>query len=505
MQDTYTELRDHLRGINKISSAIALLNWDQETMMPPSAGAFRAEQISLLSSLAHERATAPRLEELISACENDAELMSQPDAAANIREIRYDYDRSRKLPVELVAELSETGSLALEGWKAAREADDFSQLQPWLEKQIQLNQRKAECYGPPEGGELYDALLQDFEPGMTAAALETIFDPLRDELTVLISRIADADYSPSQAPHQVKVAIDSQKQFNAFVLERIGFDMDAGRLDVSHHPFTSGLGIGDTRLTTRYRDTEFCDSLGSTMHEAGHALYEQGLPKAAFTGQPLSEANSLGIHESQSRLWENQVGRSRQFWRWAHTEARRIMSPAIDGFSVDDLYEAVNTVQPNLIRVESDEATYNLHIMLRFDLERAMIRGELAVADLPTAWNDRMKQDLGLTVPDDASGCMQDIHWAMGAFGYFPTYSLGNLFSSQFWETIIEELPETPERIARGEFSELLGWLKKKVHVHGRRFSATQLCLDITGKPLSHRPLMRHLEGKLYAVYRITC
>jgi len=297
---------------------------------------------------------------------------------------------------------------------------------------------------------------------------------------------------------------ERQHAFNQIVLRRIGFDAESGRLDVSAHPFSVGLGPGDTRITTRYRDDGFLDALGSTLHEAGHGLYEQGLPKEKLAGQPLADPLGLGIHESQSRLWENHVGRSRAFCRWAVPEIRSIVGAPLDTLTEDELYAAVNIVRPNLIRVESDEATYHLHILLRFDLERAMLRGDLRAADLPGAWNERVKRDLGLEVPDDASGCLQDVHWSMGAIGYFPTYTLGSLYAAQFWQAAASDVPGLSEQIARGEFGPLLGWLRDKIHAHGRRYAAAELCERVTGAPLTHKPLVRHLEDKLRPLYGIT-
>ena len=504
MDKGYTKLQELLREAAILSSVGNLLSWDQETMMPRKAAEARAEELALVGKLAHERATDPRIGELLEACEANPVLERDDLEKANLREIRRDYHRALKLPSDLVAEIHRTGSLAVEAWKAAREESDFAAFRPWLEKQLTLNRRKADCYGTPEGGEPYDALLEDFEPGMTGAALERIFAPLREELTPLIEELTEATYQPGQGPHEVELPIERQRDFNRFVLQRVGFDLDAGRLDVSVHPFSSGVSPGDTRITTRYRPTRFPDALGSTLHEAGHALYEQGLPKPQRWGQPLGEPLGLGIHESQSRLWENQVGRSRDFWVWALPEARRVFGGALDRFSVDDLYHAVNTVRPNLIRVESDEATYNLHIMLRFDLERAMLRGDLAVADLPGAWNERVQRDLGLDVPDDRRGCLQDIHWALGTVAYFPTYTLGNLYASQFWEAVRAELPDLDGQIAHGEFGALLGWLREKIHARGRRVPASELCSELTGKPLSHEPLMRHLKSKLRPIYGMT-
>jgi len=503
MSVAYDDLAKLLREAQTLTSVTELLGWDQETMMPRKAAALRAEERALLSTLAHERATHPRLGELLAACEADQALRADPQVAANLREIRRDYDRARKLPLDLVAEMSETSSLAMEAWKVARGQNDFKQFQPWLEKQLRLNRRKAECWGTPAGGELYDALLDDFEPNTTTVELEAIFRPLREALTPLILTLTSAAHQPTDAPFRVALPLDQQLAFNRSLLEQIGFDVRAGRLDTSAHPFSVGLGPGDTRITTRFRDDALLDAVGSSLHEAGHGLYEQGLPKQRLHGQPLAEPLGLAIHESQSRLWENHVGRSRAFCRWVLPEMQRFFGAPLEAAGTDDLYEAVNTVRAGLIRVESDEATYHLHIMLRFDLERAMLRDDLRAADLPAAWNERVKQDLGLEVPDDTRGCLQDIHWSMGAIGYFPTYTLGSLYAAQMWEAVAQSVPELSEQIARGEFAALLGWLRTNIHAHGRRYPAVELCRRVTGRPLDHGPLMRHLEHKLRPIYHI--
>jgi carboxypeptidase Taq len=500
----YDELRERLREAQTLVSVVELLGWDQETLMPRKAARFRAQEKALLSTLAHRRATLPRLGELLAECEDDDDLGADPAVAANLLEIRRAYDRSVKLPEELVAEISETGSLALEAWKEARERNEFSLFLPWMEKQVLLNRRKAECWGFPAGGELYDALLDDFEPETTAVDVEGLFGPLREELTPLIESLISSPHQPSDAPLHVDLPEALQHTFNLALLERIGFDGEAGRLDTSTHPFSVGLGPGDTRITTRYRSDAWLDAFGSTLHEAGHALYEQGLPKERFLGQPLGESLGLGIHESQSRLWENHVGRSHEFCRWVLPELRRHFGAPLEAATVDDLYAALNTVRAKEIRVESDEATYHLHVMLRFDLERAMIRDDLRPADLPAAWNERVKRDLGLEVRDDARGCLQDVHWSMGAIGYFPTYTLGSLYAAQLWEALIESVPDLPEQVAGGEFGVLLDWLRRNVHVHGRRFPAAELCRRVTGRPLGHEPLMRHLNGKLRPIYRMS-
>jgi carboxypeptidase Taq len=497
----YARLRQQLRETATLSSVAHLLNWDQETVMPPKAADFRAEELALLARLAHERATAPQIGELLARCESDLDLRSDPEIAANLREIRRDYDRARKLPAELVAEIRETGSRAMEVWKRARQENNFSMFVPWLERHLELVRRKARCLGAPDGGELYDALLDEFEPEMTSGALMRIFAPLRERLVPLIAEIRASGREPSGVIRQREIPLELQRRFNRRIVEAVGFDLEAGRLDVSVHPFASGLAPRDTRITTRYRTDQFSEALSSTLHEAGHGLYEQGLPKSRHFGEPLGEALGLGIHESQSRLWENQVGRSRAFWEWALPLAAQTLGPGLGDVSIDEVYHAVNTVRPNLIRVDSDEATYNLHIMLRFDLETQLFRGELAPADLPGAWNRRIRDDLGLEVPDDARGCLQDVHWSMGAIGYFPTYTLGNLYAAQFWEAIVVALPDLDQQMAQGEFSALLAWLRENIHEAGRRFPADELCRNLTGKPLSHEPLMRHLSSRLRPIY----
>ena len=502
MSDAYAELCRRLRDAHVLSSSAALLEWDQETFMPARAGEFRAEQISMLARMVHDRVTSPEIADLIARCEGDAALLADPAARANVREMRRDHDRATRLPSSLVAEMSETSSRALEVWKLARRDSDFAAFAPWLERQVELHRHEAACHGAPPGGEPYDALLEDYEPGMRSARLGLLFTPLRDALRQLIARAGSGGRpEPSDAPQRIRLPVEAQRAFHHRVAAAVGYDFEAGRLDVSTHPFTTGLAPGDTRITTRFAEDQFVEALGSTLHEVGHALYEQGLPKAEHHGQPLAEAVSLGMHESQSRLWENQVGRSLAFWRWAVPEARGAFGAAFGAFTPEDLFLAVNAVRPGLIRVEADEVTYNLHVMMRFDLERAMLRDDLRVPDLPAAWNERMRADLDLEVPDDRRGCLQDVHWPAGMIGYFPTYTLGNLYAAQLWEAVGRELPDVEERIARGDFASLAAWLRDRIHVHGRRFPAEELCREITGRPLEVGPLARWLDAKVRAVY----
>jgi len=500
---SYENLMLRLKEIGTLQSVQRLLSWDQETMMPPGAAGFRGEEMALMASLTHEKITDPAIGEMIDQAETNPDVVANDLKMANLREIRRDYENARKLPSDLVSALSLASTAGLEAWKAARKGNDFPAFLPSLEKLLELNRRKAECLAVGSGADLYDALLDEYEPGVTSREVEVLFGPLREELVPLIATLVDSGNTPSDAVHKVQVPVAAQIRFGKEVAAALGYDFQAGRLDESTHPFTEGLAPGDTRITSRYHDDNFGDALGSTMHEAGHALYEQGLPKEELHGQPLADAVSLGIHESQSRMWENQVGRSRSFWTWALPLAVEIMGDKLAPFSVDQVYQAMNLVRPSLIRVESDEATYNLHIMLRFDLERALVCGDLPPADLPGAWNERMKSDLGVVVPDDARGCLQDIHWSMGAFGYFPTYTLGNLHAAQMWEAVLADCPDLSDQMARGEFGELLGWLREKIHRHGRRWPAADLCRKITGRPLDHKPLIAYLKGKLMPIYGV--
>jgi carboxypeptidase Taq len=498
----YAGLLAELREIATLASVGATLGWDQEVMMPPAAAPLRGEQAALLSQLVHERRTAPRLGELIAACESDGELMADADASANLRWVRRDFDRATRLPTSLVRELAGTSTLAMHRWREAREASDFEAFAPWLEKLLELNRRAADHLGFPGDGDRYDALLENYEPGMRAAELDRLFAELRRGLVPLIAELRERGARPDVGWMEIPLDVDAQAAFNRAVVERMGFDLEGGRLDVSTHPFCESPGPGDTRLTTRYDGARLLSALHATMHETGHGLYEQGLPKAERFGEPLAESASMGVHESQSRLWENFVGRGRAFWTWALPELRRSTAdPRVAALDVETVYRGLNAVEPGLIRIESDEATYNLHIMMRFDLERAMLAGDLAVRDLPGAWNERIRADLGLEVPDHRRGVLQDIHWSMGAIGYFPTYTLGNLYAAQLWDAASRSLPDLEDRLAGGTFLPLLAWLREHVHAHGRRHPAPELIRRATGEPLSPQPLLDYLRRKLGEVY----
>jgi len=499
----YTELCKLMHAKGTLGSVAALVGWDQETYMPVGGAHARAEQSSLLARLLHERASDPRVGELLVECEVDSDL-NDPQSAhgANIREMRRDYDKATKLPSDLVANLAKAQSEAQDVWKDARKNNDFKSFVPALTNVMELTKEKASCLMTDEHNELYDALLGEYEPGSTAKEIAAVFTPLRDRLSAFIAELKDNGTPPQVDFLHREIPTEKQHAFGQAITKAFGFDYTKGRLDTTTHPFCSGFGPGDTRMTTRYSTTNFPDAIGSTMHECGHGLYEQGIPKSGdMWGTPLTEAISLGIHESQSRMWENMVGRSKAFWSWALPLANKHFDGAYSDIDLDTFTKAMNTATPSFIRVESDESTYNLHVMLRFELECAMLRGELAIKDLPEAWNTKFKDFLGLDVPNDATGCLQDVHWSFGLVGYFPTYTLGNLNAAQMWETINEQIPDLDSQIASGEFSALLSWTRENIHQHGRRYTASETIERATGKPLGADPLMRHLESRVRPAY----
>jgi carboxypeptidase Taq len=503
-RSSYGELIERVTSASLIASTSSLLAWDQETMMPPGGLEYRSRQLAQLASLHHRMMTDDRLGVLLCACEQDAGLLGDQESpqAVNVREVRRRFDRLVRLPTSLVEELARTTSLAHHEWVEARKASDFPRFRVWLEKIVHLTRRKAECLGWPEGGEPWDALAEEYEPGCAAATVEAVFRTLRPRLQKLLADLAAGPRRPSNRFNEVRLPIDRQEAFVRLVAARLGFDFGRGRLDQSAHPFCGGTHCHDVRMTTRFHESNVNDALGSTMHESGHGIYEQGLPPEHI-GTPMGTSVSLGIHESQSRMWENQVGRSLAFWRWCHPRLAEFFGDAVTGLGLDDVYGSANVVQPGFIRTESDEATYNLHIMVRFDIERALVRGELDPAGVPARWNVLYKEYLGVDVPDDRRGCLQDIHWSAGSIGYFPTYTLGNLYAAQFFEQACRDMPDLHEQFARGEFDGLRLWLNRNIHAHGQRYRAAALCEHVTGRPLSAEPLMAHLESKLRPLYGV--
>ncbi len=500
MNKTYDQLADRMKQAALLGSSGSLLGWDQETHMPKQGVAYRAQQLAQIARMTHEMTTAPEVGDWLSDCEADSAL--DADAAVNVREWRRSYDKATKLPAELVQALAEASSNAKADWARARKQSDFSVFKPALGKLMDLLHEKAACLGVPEGGEPWDALADNYEPDMNAAAVSAVFNPLRESLVHLIDDLRTQGTPPSDDFVKQTFPIDAQRRFVTDVIARLGFDFERGRVDTSTHPFCSGTHCNDVRLTTRFSEDNLPDALSSTMHEAGHGIYEQSLP-ADHIGTPRGRSVSLSIHESQSRMWENQVGRSLAFWQWATPTLPEYFGASAQGMDPDTIYRSCNRVVPGFIRVESDEATYNLHIMIRFELERLLMKKELSLDDLPAAWNQKYKEYLGLDVPDDARGCLQDIHWSMGAIGYFPTYTMGNLYAAQFFDAACQAIPDLPQQFAQGEFASLKAWLTQNIHQHGKTYTGPQLVERVTGKPLSAEPLLNYLNTKLRGVY--TC
>ncbi len=498
-RDAYDKLICRSREVALLGSCAGMLGWDRETYMPKKGAEHRADQLGLVSGLCHEKATDPRVGELLAAIEG-TDLVADPLSApaVNARELRRAYDRATKLPNELVVELARVTSLAHGKWVEARQRSDYALFLPWLERILALKKREADCYG--HGGNRYNALLEDYEPGATTAWLEGVFAPLRDELVALLDAIKGSAREPDTALLRRAYPVERQEKLGRLVAEALGFDFEAGRLDVVAHPFCSGIGPGDTRLTTRYDERQFGDGFFSIVHEVGHGLYDQGLPTDCW-GTPMGEAVSLGIHESQSRLWENFVARSRPFWEHFYPKAQGLFPEALGGVALESFHFAINDVRPSFIRVDADEVTYNLHIILRFEIERAPPADDLAPADVPEAWNEKFAALFGITPPDDARGCLQDVHWSGGGLGYFATYTLGNLNAAQLFAAAGNALGDLEGQIARGDFAPLLEWLRENIHQRGMQYRAPDLIEAVTGKPLSHEALIAHLHAKFEPLY----
>lgn len=497
----YDQLIRKIKEVTLLESCESVLSWDERVNMPPKGAEHRANQMALLARMSHELFTDPEIGRRLADLK-DSDLAKGKDTpeAANIREIAYTYDKSVKVSKEWVEEYTRTTILSQNVWVEARKKNDFAMFLPHLKKVVELKKEYAGMVGYPN--EPYDALLDDFEPGATVASVKETFGHFRSELVDLVNRIKESAVKPDGSVLTRDFPIEAQQAFGREAVTAIGYDLEAGRIDQTAHPFCSGFGPGDVRITTRFNKNFFPQAFFGLLHEAGHGIYGQNLPKEHF-GTPMGRAVSLGIHESQSRMWENMVGRSRHAWQYFFPKAKEAFPQTLTGVSADDLYFAVNEVKPSLIRVEADEATYNLHIILRFELEHALLKGEIKIEDLPAAWNEKFEAFFAITPPDDASGCMQDIHWSAGYIGYFPTYTLGNLYAAQFFAKAQKDIPGLEIKFANGEFSPLKKWLSEQIHRRGRLYRADKLVEIVTGKALSHEPLMSYLKAKFTPLYRL--
>lgn len=495
------KLKEILSNISKLSAAAALLQWDQETYMPENSGAFRAEVLAHLNLAVHRLATGKELREEL-AHHMDPESGEYINITLSDTEkrllylLRKELKKQMALPEEFVDTLSRHVSVSQQLWTKARGKNNFAEFAPYLEKMIELKKREAEYYGYED--KPYDALLDGFEPGMTTARIAALFGDLKPRLVDLVGRIAAAK-PVDDSPLKQTFDTSGQWEFGMKIAEAIGLDLSRARQDRSAHPFTIGIHPDDVRITTRLSENALLSGLFSTIHESGHAMYEQGLPKAHF-GTPLCAAASYGIHESQSRLWENVVGRSREFWEYA-LPLLKTYFPQLQDVALGDWYRMINIVKASPIRVEADEVTYSLHIMLRFDIESKIINEGLKVRELPELWNAKVKEYLNITPKNDAEGVLQDVHWSFGGFGYFPSYAMGNLYGAQIYEQALKELPALPQKIRGGDFKPLKTWLNEKVHGMGHLYDPEELIKTISGAPLSADPFMDYLEKKYSEIY----
>lgn len=493
-------LRRRLATISDLGAASLTLTWDRQTYMPEGGVRGRAEQLATLNRIAHEMLVSDETGVLL---DSVVDLNAETDDGALVRVARRDYEQATKLPARLVEELSRARSLAEPAWARAREGSDWAVFVPHLEKLLDLRREAAEHLGYEDHP--YDAMLDLFEPGAKKARIETMFEELKAGTLPLLHGISEALSEEDEdrgAPLRGDFDEGRQEALGAAVIGAFGYDWSRGRQDRTVHPFCVGINLGDVRITTRFDPAWLSPALFATFHEAGHAMYEQGIDPAYFR-TPLDRGASMGVHESQSRLWENLVGRSHAFWSHHYPQLQETFPGPLGDVDLETFYRAINAVKPSEIRVEADEMTYNLHILLRFELEVALFEDSLSVADLPAAWNAGMEEYLGVTPENDAHGVLQDIHWSAGLFGYFPTYTIGNVLSVQLFEATVEQHPQIPEEIGRGEFGTLLGWLRENVHRHGRKYDPEDLIRATTGRPLDTAPYLKYLKTKFGALYEL--
>lgn len=499
-EQAFQQVADHFRETALLEATSALLEWDERTGLPANAGAYRAEQITLLSGIIHRRKTDPHIGELLE------RLAASPLATegrlpitASIARLLKNFRRNSRLPIDLVEATSKATVLGQQAWEKARASDSWELFRPHLKEIFGLRRREAEVLC--NGGSLYDTLLDQYEEGAQSDELTKVFASLRDELVQLVLDLQASRHPPSGTSWQRSVPVDRQRKICHWIAEQIGYQFERGRLDETSHPFCTTLGPDDCRILTRYQADYFPSAFYSTLHEAGHGLYEQGLPTDWY-GLPPGTYASLGVHESQSRMWENFIGRSQPFWQWAFPQIARL-SDCWQGLDAKSLYCDANRVVPSLLRVEADEVTYNLHILIRFEIEQALLSGDLPVDDAPQAWTERYEHYLGIRPPSHSDGILQDVHWSAGLVGYFPTYTLGNLYGAQLMEAMQRELGELDPLIAKGEFQPLLSWLRGTIHEHGACYHPVKLIENACARPLDARPLVKYLRGKLTPIYEM--
>jgi carboxypeptidase Taq len=495
MQPRFDDLKSRLAEIHDLRRAQEILFWDQTVMMPPGGGAVRGAQVTTLDRIAHEKFISDEIGSLLDALSDyEKELDYDSDDASLIRTTRRDWEKAHRVPAELAAEMTGAAADGHDVWAKARAENDYALFLPHLERAVELKRRYVDCF---EGyDDPYDVLLDDYEPGMKTAEVRQVFDDLKAELIPLIADIGsvEGDDAFMDGPWP----IEAQSDYSVKIIKRFGFDESFARLDLTVHPFAASSGTQDIRLTTRYKEDDIT-SIFTAMHECGHGLYEHGV-SPSLERTPLCHGVSSALHESQSRMWENIVGRSRPFWNHFYPSFQEAFPEAVGDVDQERFYRAINRVKPSFIRVDADEATYNLHIILRFELEQEIMAGTIDLKELPAIWNARFEEYLGIPVPNDTLGVLQDVHWSGGGFGYFPTYSLGNIISVQIWEKVLSEIPDLPDQFEQGEFGQLHEWLRDRLYVLGRKFTPQETLERVVGGPIDAAPYVRYLKDKLGAL-----
>lgn len=500
MNEKYQQLVDKLRIVGDLGAIGAVLGWDQATYMPPGGAAARGRQMATLGRISHEMSTSPEIGQLLEDLQPYADqLPDDSDEARLIQVAQRNYERSTKVPTELVGKLLANGAAAYDAWTTARPANDFQKMIPLLETTLALSREVAQCF-PHE--HIADPLIDNADYGMSAESTRKLFAELRAELVPLVQAVTEQE-SADDSFLKRSYPIDKQKALGEKIIRQYGYDFTRGRQDLTHHPFMTKFSLGDVRITTRFDENNFGDGLFSTLHESGHAMYEQGI-NMAYEGTPLANGTSAGVHESQSRLWENLIGRSRPFWEHYYPHVQEQFNDQLGDISLDTFYRGINKVSRSLVRVDADELTYNLHVMLRFDLELEMLEGNLAIRDLPDAWHARYESDLGMRAPSDVNGVLQDVHWYSGIIGgVFQGYTLGNIMSAAFFDQAVAARPEINNEIGQGKFDTLHGWLRENIYQYGSKYTAPEIVKRVTGNELSIAPYMRYLRGKFGELYNL--
>lgn len=498
MEKKLDEFKQMLAEVVDLGHASAVVGWDQQVYMPRGGAVDRGNILETLAAIAHKKFTSDEMGKLLDELKPYAETLDpDSDDACLIKRVAHDYEKETRVPSRWVADFARITTLAQTAWEEAKTDNKFEVFQPHLEEVVELRREYADFFKPYD--HIYDPLIDDFEPGMKTADVQRIFNALRPQQVELLKVIAGKPEIDDSFLH-IPYSEQGQWDFGVDVITRFGFDWNRGRQDKSMHPFTTSFGVDDVRITTRFDPNRAASALFSTIHEGGHALYEQGI-SPTLRRTPLSDGASMAVHESQSRMWENMVGRSKAFWKFFYPRLVEIFPEQLANISLEQYYRGINKVEPSLIRVEADEATYNLHIMLRMELEIGLMEGKIQVKDLPEIWNAKMKEYLGIVPPDNREGVLQDVHWCGGSFGYFPTYALGNLVSAQVWEKLNQDIPNLEEQISQGKFDEMLGWLRSKIHRFGKKYESQDLVKRVTGSTITPEPYMRYLKTKYTEVY----